>query len=213
MISISGSRKFGKVAMRRPLVKVYVITLMLAVVLPHQAHAGAPLDALQIRMKSLLDLLRDPSFQALPTKEEKKEKILPIIDEIFDYGELSKMTLSRNWNRFNTEQRQEFTELFSKLLAVVYLDNLLEYTNEKVVFGKERMLSKNKAEVESKIVTATKEIPISYRMILENGTWRVYDVLIEGVSLIRTYRSQFKNILTKQGPDDLLKMLRKKVEK
>jgi len=90
---------------------------------------------------------------------------------------------------------------------------LLEYTNEKVVFGKEKMLSKKKAEVQSKIVTSSKEIPIHYRLILKNGTWRVYDVLVEGVSLIRTYRSQFKKILTKQGPEDLLKMLRKKVEK
>jgi phospholipid transport system substrate-binding protein len=186
---------------------------MLAVVLPLQANAGAPLDALQIRMKSLLDVLRDPSFQALPTPEEKKEKISPIIDEIFDYNELSRRALSRNWKKFNTEQRQEFTDLFSKLLGIVYVDRLLEYSNEKVVFGKEKMLSKNKAEVQSKIVTSSKEIPIHYRLILKNGTWRVYDVLVEGVSLIRTYRSQFKKILTKQGPEDLLKMLRKKVEK
>lgn len=201
MISISGSRKS------------YFLILMLAVVLPLQANAGAPLDALQIRMKSLLDVLRDPSFQALPTPEEKKEKISPMIDEIFDYNELSRRALSRNWKKFNTEQRQEFTDLFSKLLGIVYIDRLLEYSNEKVVFGKEKMLSKNKAEVQSKIVTSSKEIPIHYRLILKNGTWRVYDVLVEGVSLIRTYRSQFKKILTKQGPEDLLKMLRKKVEK
>jgi phospholipid transport system substrate-binding protein len=201
MISLSGSRKS------------YFLILMLAVVLPLQANAGAPLDALQIRMKSLLDVLRDPSFQALPTQEEKKEKISPIIDEIFDYSELSRRALSRNWKKFNTEQRKEFTDLFSKLLGVVYIDRLLEYTDEKVVFGAEKMLSKNKAEVQSKIVTSTKEIPIHYRLILKNGTWRVYDVIVEGVSLIRTYRSQFKKILSKQGPEDLLKMLRKKVEK
>ena len=75
------------------------------------------------------------------------------------------------------------------------------------------MLSKNKAEVQSKIVTSSKEIPIHYRLILKNGTWRVYDVLIEGISLIRNYRSQFKKILTKQTPEEMLKMLRKKVVK
>ncbi len=199
--------------MRRPLMRLSFLILMLAVVLPLQANAGAPLDALQIRMKSLLDVLRDPSFKALPTQEEKKEKLLPIIDEIFDYNELSRRALSRNWKKFNTEQRQEFTDLFSKLLGIVYLNRLLEYTNEKVVFGKEKMLSKNKAEVQSKIVTSSKEIPIHYRLILKNGTWRVYDVLIEGISLIRNYRSQFKKILTKQTPEELLKMLRKKVVK
>jgi phospholipid transport system substrate-binding protein len=213
MISISGSRKSKAVAVRRPLMIVYLITLMAAVVLPHQANAGAPLDALQIRMKSLLDVLRDPSFRALPTQEEKKEKILPVIDEIFDYQELSKRTLSRNWKKLNAEQRQEFTDLFSKLLAVVYIDRLLEYTDEKVIFGNEKMLSKNKAEVQSKIVTSSKEIPIHYRMILKDDTWRVYDVLIEGVSLIRTYRSQFKKIFAKQGPEGLLEMLREKVAK
>jgi len=199
--------------MRRPLMRLYFLILMLAVVLPLQANAGAPLDALQIRMKSLLDVLRDPSIKALPTQEEKKEKILPIIDNMFDYNELSRRALSRNWKKFNTEQRQEFTDLFSKLLGIVYLNRLLEYTDEKVVFGKEKMLSKNKAEVQSKIVTSSKEIPIHYRLILKNGTWRVYDVLIEGISLIRNYRSQFKKILTKQTPEELLKMLRKKVVK
>ena len=199
--------------MKRPLMRLYFLILMLAMVLPLQANAGAPLDALQIRMKSLLDVLRDPSFKALPTQVEKKEKLLPIIDEMFDYNELSRRTLSRNWKKLTTEQRQEFTDLFSKLLGIVYINRLLEYTNEKVVFGKEKMLSKNKAEVQSKIVTSSKEILIHYRLILKNGTWRVYDVLIEGISLIRNYRSQFKKILTKQTPEELLKMLRKKVVK
>lgn len=211
MISISASRNSDEAAVRRLLRGAYFLILMLALVMPLQANAGAPLDSVQTQINSLLSVLRDPSFKALPTKKEKKEKIWPIINEIFDYNELSRRALALNWKKLNNQQRQEFTDLFSKLLAIVYMDRLLEYTDEKVVFGKEKMLSKNSVEVQSKIVTSSKEIPIHYRLILKNGTWRVYDVLIEGISLTQNYRSQFKSILSKQPPEELLKMLRKKV--
>ena len=85
------------------------------------------------------------------------------------------------------------------------------YTNEKVTFGKEMRLSKNMVEVDSDIITNTRTIGMAYRMILERGEWKVYDVVVEGVSLVLNYRSQFREILTNKSPEDLLKILREKV--
>ncbi len=95
----------------------------------------------------------------------------------------------------------------------MYLDRILEYSDEKVVFTKETMLSKKKTEVQSKIITKSKEIPISYRMVLRSGEWKVYDVIIEGISMVKNYRSQFRQLLAKGSPADVLKTLREKVNK
>jgi phospholipid transport system substrate-binding protein len=174
-------------------------------------HAGPALETVQTQVDKILDVLRDPALKAESAKGTKEEKVLAIINEVFDYTELSKRTLSRNWKKLNPDQREEFKDLFSKLLGGVYIERIVAYSDEKVVFNKETALSEKKAEVQSEIVTGTKKIPIFYRMILKNGEWKVYDVLIEGISLVKNYRSQFKEILKKQSPEDLLEILRKKV--
>ena len=147
-------------------------------------------------------------------KEEKIGGIRGIINEIFDWNELSKRTLGRNWKKFNDAQKKEFTDLFSSLLEGVYADRLLAYSDEKVVFERETELKKGRVEVASHIATSDgKKIPLNYRMIQKDGKWRVYDVVIEGVSMVKNYRSQFREILSKKQPEDLLNTLRKKTGK
>ena len=146
-------------------------------------------------------------------KGAKEKKIWAILDGVFDYTELSKRTLAQHWKQFSPDQQEEFTRLFGKLLGGVYMDRIIAYKDEKVVFGKVTNLSDKTAEVQSEVVQSSKSIPIHYRMISENGEWRVYDVVIEGVSLVQNYRSQFREILTNKSPEDLLKMLREKTRK
>jgi len=95
-------------------------------------------------------------------------------------------------------------------LEKAYIDRILSYTNEKVVFYKENTISKNQVEIQTKIITASKEIPITYRTILVNGTWKVYDVVIENVSLVMNYRTQFNEILAKIHPNNCLRSCEKK---
>ena len=90
------------------------------------------------------------------------------------------------------------------------MDKILAYTDEKVLFDKEMMLSENKAEGQTKIITKSTEIPINYRVYLKDGQWRVYDVIIEGISLIQNYRTQFREILANNPPEEVLKILREK---
>jgi len=175
-------------------------------------YAGAPLDSVQTHVNKVLDILRDPKLKGESAKEIKKEKLRAIYQQMFDEGELSRRTLGGNWNKLNPAQQQEFIQLFRQLLGRVYIDKILAYSDEKIVFPKDNMLSNNQAEVQTKIITSSKEIPIFYRLILKDGTWKVYDVVVENVSLVQNYRSQFNSILAKNTPDQLLERLRKKVQ-
>ena len=175
-------------------------------------YAGAPLEAVQANVNKVLDVLRDPKLKAESAKEIKKEKLEAIYEQMFDEVELSRRVLGANWNKLNAAQQKEFTQLFRKILEKAYIDKILSYTNEKIVFPKESMLANDQAEVQTKVITSSKEIPIFYRVILKDGTWRVYDVVVENVSLVQNYRSQFNSILAKNTPDQLLEILRKKVK-
>ncbi|MHB9098746.1 MAG: Tgt2/MlaC family protein [Syntrophales bacterium] len=195
--------------MKRPIVALNIIILLL-VSLP--VYAGPPMDAVQANVNKVLEVLRDPKLKAPSAKAIEKEKLRVIYERMFDDVELSKRTLARNWNSMNVAQRQEFVVLFREVLEKAYIDKILAYTDEKIVFERETMVSDTLAEIQTKIVTSSKEIPISYRVILKGGAWKVYDVVIENVSLVLNYRTQFNDILAKNTPEQLLEILRKKVK-
>jgi phospholipid transport system substrate-binding protein len=195
--------------MKRSIIGLNIVLLLLFS-LP--VYAGAPLEAVQTNVNQVLEVLRDPKLKAASAKEIEKEKLRLIYERMFDDVELSKRTLSRNWNSLNVAQRQEFVPLFRQVLEKAYIDKILAYTNEKVVFESETMVSATQAEVPTKIVTSSKEIPITYRVLLKGGVWKVYDVVVENVSLVLNYRTQFNDILAKNTPEQLLEILRKKVK-
>ena len=176
------------------------------------AYAGAPLDMVQANVNKVLDVLRDPNLKGESAKGAKKEKLEVIYEQMFDGVELSMRTMGGNWKKLNPAQQKEFTQLYRQILEKAYIDKILSYTDEKIVFPKESMLSNNQAEVQTNVITSSKEIPISYKVILKGGKWEVYDVVIENVSLVQNYRSQFNSILAKNTPDQLLEILRKKVK-
>jgi phospholipid transport system substrate-binding protein len=191
---------------------IFVLSIIISLLFSIPAWAGAPLDTVQLNVNKGLEVLRDPKLKAESAREIKKEKLRLIYNNLFDDVELGKRTLSRNWNSLNTAQRQEFVKLFRQILEKAYVDKILDYSNEKIVFDKETMVSETQAEVQTRIVTSSKEIPIFYRVLLKDGGWRVYDVVIENVSLVLNYRTQFNDILAKNTPEQLLEILRKKVK-
>jgi phospholipid transport system substrate-binding protein len=195
--------------MKKMIVGLSIIMLLLSSL---TAYAATPLDSAQANANRVLDVLRDPKLKAVSAKDIKKEKLRAIYRDMFDEIELSRRTLGRNWNKLNPVQRQEFVHLYEQVLEKAYIDRILSYTNEKIVFYKEIKLSGNQAEVQSKAITSSKEIPIFYRMIMKDSAWKVYDVVVENVSLVQNYRSQFNEILAKNTPEQLLEILRKKVK-
>jgi phospholipid transport system substrate-binding protein len=192
---------------------VLIIALVALKLSAVSAFSATPLETIKPEVDRALEVLRDPALKAESAKAAKEKKIWAILDSVFDYTELSKRTLAQNWKKFSPDQQKEFIDLFGKLLGNVYMDRITAYKDEKVVFGKVTNLSDKTAEVQSEVVQSSKSIPIHYRMILRDGEWKVYDVVIEGASLVQNYRTQFKEILMNKKPEDLLKQLREKTRK
>ena len=189
-----------------------VFSTFLFLFLSPPLHAGVPLDTVQANVDKVLEVLRDPTLKAESAKEAKKERLRHIYDGMFDQVELSRRALAQNWNNLNIAQREEFVNLFRKMLEKAYMDKILAYADEKVVFDREVQLSGTQAEIQTTIVTSSKKIPVFYRVNLKGGGWKVYDVVIENVSLVSNYRTQFNDILAKNTPEQMLETLRKKVK-
>ncbi|HMK56695.1 MAG TPA: ABC transporter substrate-binding protein [Dissulfurispiraceae bacterium] len=195
--------------MKRQLGLLFIVILLIN---PLPSFAATPLDTVRKEINKVLDVLRDNSLKGESGKKIKKSKIRTIANEIFDYGELSRRTLELNWKKLDAGQQKEFIALYAKLLENTYADKILSYSNEKVIYGKERQMSGSTVEVQTTIETAEhKTIPINYRVILKGGEWKIYDVVIENVSLINNYRAQFREILASKPPSALLETLREKV--
>ncbi|WP_300164836.1 ABC transporter substrate-binding protein [Solidesulfovibrio sp.] len=178
-------------------------SLALVTALAAPALAGAPTETLSVSIDKIIALLADPAYKNPDTRPAMRAKLLTSIDAVFDMKELSRRALGAQWNNFSPEQQQRFVTAFGQLLQNTYLDKIESYTDEKVQYLKEQDLGPGKAEVDTKVVGKGKEIPISYRLSDRNG-WKVYDVVIEGVSLVQNYRTQFGQILVNESPDALI---------
>jgi phospholipid transport system substrate-binding protein len=137
-----------------------------------------------------------------------------IARNIFDFNAIARGTITRyRWADFTPRQREEFIDVFTKFIGDIYFKKIQsEYHNENVVFLKQEMFTESKARVMTKIQRGTIEIPIDYSMWLQNGRWKIFNVYVEGVSLLGNYRDQFERFLTNSSIEDLISELKKKVE-
>ena len=191
----------------------FVLISILVIALPLQVLGATAKETVEEKVQMVVTTLGKPDFKQ-QLKDAQIAEIRGIVNEVFDYQELSRRCLGRGWKKMNPAQQTEFVQLFSELLEKTYADRLLAYTSEKINFGKETELKKGRVEVESAIITTdNKEVPFNYRMIQKEGQWRVYDIVIEGISMVQNYRDQFRDILAKKTPDDLLQVLRDKINK
>jgi phospholipid transport system substrate-binding protein len=199
---------FQEAALNRYLV---IMTLALCLILPVPAFSGVPLETVKGHVDKVLDVLRDSSLKSEAAKKARRDKLRAISEKMFDFTELSKRTLAQNWSKLSPEQQKEFIGLFTSLLETTYINKIMSYTDEKILFTREVPLTEKTVEVRSTVLSNKGEIPIYYRVTIKDDAWRVYDVVIEGVSLVNNYRSQFKEILSNKPPESLLETLRKKV--
>jgi phospholipid transport system substrate-binding protein len=196
---------------RRNIGVVLIFTVFL--MMPLQGFAATAKETVETGVNKLLATLGDPAFKA-KAKDEQIAQIGKEIETVFDFKELSRRALGREWKKMKPEQQKEFVQLFKQLLQGVYADRLLAYSDQKIIFAKETMLKKGRAEVQSFLQTSDgKKIPLFYRLTDKSGSWKVYDVIIEGVSMVKNYRTQFRKILAKDSHEKLLDILRNKVGK
>ena len=190
-----------------------IVILAVVLVLPLQGYAATPMETIKTGVNEVIAKLSEPGFKS-QAKDVQISQLSDLINTIFDFEELSKRTLGREWKKMKAEQQNEFVQLFRKLLQGVYADRLLAYSDQKILFDKETEMKKGSAEVQSYLQTSDgKKIPLFYRLTDKSGSWKVYDVIIEGVSMVKNYRTQFREILAKDSPEKLLEILRDKTSK
>lgn len=186
-----------------------LLSVMFPAVLP---AADSPLATVQTTVTSVLAIIDDTALQGDSGSIERVKRIEPLVDEVFDYEKLSRISLGKNWHNITPAQQQEFTRLFSKFLGQVYITKITSFPGSKVEFVGEIPLSSTVTEVRTNVITKEATVPINYRLTRNTTGWKVYDVIVEGVSLLNNYRSQFHSILAKKPMDNLLDQLRAKVE-
>lgn len=177
------------------------------------AIAGEPQKELQAGVDQIIALLQDKTYKDPGKEDLQRGKIMVVIKDIFDFVEVSKRSLGRYWKDFTPEERRDFTGVYAEFLGAAYFEKVKgAYRDETVVYLAENITSSKRAEVKTAIPRDAGDIPISYRMLKKKGRWRIYDVVIEGISLVNNYRSQFSKMLMRSSPAELIEHLRKKSE-
>ncbi|THJ22778.1 MAG: ABC transporter substrate-binding protein [Nitrospira sp. CG24E] len=186
--------------------------LLLGVVAVQPATAGGATDAMKHTIDEVLTTIRDKELKQSGKAEERRQKLEQIVGDRFDYQEMSRRSLGAPWSTLSDKDKQEFVALFQTLLTNSYADKIESYSGEGVKYINERT-ENDYAEVRTKVLTGKVEIPLDYRLLNKGGDWRVYDVVVDGVSLVNNYRGQFSKILRSSSYADLVDQLRKKSDK
>ena len=167
---------------------------------------SSPTDDVRTSVEAVIALLKDEQLD----RDTRRDRMREVIDKRFDFRAMSQRTLATNWKKATDAEKQRFTELFAELIQNSYVSKIESYTNETVEYPGEKQKGR-KAEVETRIITSSAEIPVNYKVYLKDGTWLVYDVIIEGVSLISNYRSSYQEIVKRDGFDGLLAQMEEKI--
>jgi len=189
-----------------------VTAALLVVWEPTESLAGLATDQVKGTVDQIIKILTDPALKGEKKIRERRAKIRQVVLQRFGFTEMSKRSLGRYWNERTPEERTEFVRLYTDLLERAYIDRIDGYTGEQVVYLGES-IDGDYSEVRSKIVTKrNQEIPIIYRLQLASTNWEVYDVIVEGVSLVNNYRTQFSKIIRTSSYQELVKKMQVKLE-
>lgn len=189
-----------------------VIIASLMYVMPVQAVAGEPTEQMRSTIEAVINILKDQDLKRPENAEKRRELISRIIQERFNFYEMGRRSLALHWRKRSPEEREEFVFLFSKLLERSYMKRIEAYTDEEIVYTDESV--DNGYAVVKTVVLARNnlKIPMDYRLMKTASGWKVYDVIIEGVSLVNNYRVQFNKIIRSSSFEGLIKRMRDKLE-
>lgn len=197
----------------RPILAMLIIVL-LTIAPMAKAAAEDPMTVLKRPVNEFLKILSDPQYADETKKSEQRDELWAVARTIFDFEEISRRALARSWRDFTPPQQEEFVNVFAKILSNAYISKMQSsYRNDTVEFLDQEIFNKTKALVKTRVVRESIEIPMEYYMFDKDGNWKVYDITVEGVSLIRNYKSQFSKILLRKSPEELIRQLKEKAEK
>jgi len=190
------------------MVHLALFTLALAV---SGATAAGPTEVAKEVIDKVLETLNNPVNAGEAKKDYRQRLVKQLVDRNFDYREMAKRSLGPTWTKLNPGQRDEFVRLFAELLEASYADKIDKYAKHIRVDYAGESLDGEYAEVRTVVVRPNDRIPLNYRMLNESGVWMVYDVVIEGVSLVSNYRSQFSRIISESSYPELVRRMRTRV--
>jgi phospholipid transport system substrate-binding protein len=174
------------------------------------ALAGEPLDLVRQTTDQVLRILEDPQYQAPARQAERQERLHKLADQVFDWQEIARRALAVHWRARTPQEQQEFVQLFRDLVEGTYLNRLETAAQEKrdVQYIGEQ-IEGSRAAVKTNVVTRrNQQVPIEYRLHQVDGRWLIYDVLVEGISLINNYRAQFNRIITSSSYQELVQKMK-----
>lgn len=175
------------------------------------AGAGPPTEAVRTSINEVIRILSDEALKKPSRAEERRRLLEKVIGERFNYEEMAKRALGAHWRTLHDKEQKEFVQLFQQLLAASYSGKIEGYSGEQVQYLNER-LEGDYAEVRTKVVSGKSQIPLFYRLLNRGGDWRIYDVVVDGVSLVNNYRGQFTQILRDTDHAGLVAKLQQKIE-
>ena len=192
------------------LLQVFVVLFMMFVIAA-SARADGPMERIKETTDKIIAILSDPALKAPDKAEERRRRLRQVVDERFDWEEFSRRTLGKHWRKRTEAEKREFIPLFGKLVERTYMDKVEDYSGEKVVYVSERTKAKY-GLVKAKVVTNDRrEIDVDYRLKNKRSDWYVYDVVVVGVSLVKSYRVQFNDIIMQSSYEELVKRLKDKL--
>jgi phospholipid transport system substrate-binding protein len=174
------------------------------------ATAGEPTDVVRQITDQVLKILEDPQFQAPNRQAERQERLHKIAEQAFDWQEMARRALAVHWRERTPQEQQEFVKLFRDLVEGTYINRLESAIQEKreIQYVGEQV-DGSRATVKTNVVTRrNQQVPLEYRLHQVNGRWQIYDVLVEGISLVNNYRSQFNRIITSSSYNELVQKMR-----
>ncbi len=176
------------------------------------AAAAGPMEELQGTVDEILQILQSKELQGPGKKEERHERVLNVVEGMFDFREMARSSLGQSWNTLTPEEQDRFVKLFTSLVEQRYIGKIDSYENQKVIY-KKQLVRDDRAMIYTAIVDKDQEIPIIYRLEKNNGRWLVYDMKIENVSLIVNYRRDFDSVIRKEQFSGLVEKITKQLEK
>lgn len=192
--------------------KKFVIILLIFTFTVSNAFATlSPKEQIKQTIDKVISILKDPKYKGKHKTQQRRAALRAEIGKVFDFEEMSKRSLGVYWKERTPQERKEFVELYKDLLERSYSGKIESYTDEKILYLDEKIENGKYAEVKTKIITKDKkEIPIDYKLYFNGKEWKVYDVVIEGVSLVSNYRAQFNKIIRNYSYQELVKRMKTK---
>jgi phospholipid transport system substrate-binding protein len=190
-----------------------LICLLIIFTLPSLTHGEQPVDVLRKNINKGIAILKDPRYLGATKKGAQQEELCEAAWQVFDFKEFSKRVLAYKWRSFSPSQKRQFIDLFAQFLCKYYLTKLQErYEDEKIIYLGQKFITDSKASVRVKVLWKGLEVPVEIRMLNRKGAWKVYDIIVFGISGVQNYRAQFQALLLRESPRQVIALIKNRIK-